>query len=364
MLATKRRFEPSVIDRLFKEPYRFEYCQSVRLLEIWFRQQGAPSQNVVTDVLRFKNSLSLSFPASEIESLKTDTKNDASSAKELMTLFKNEEFKHVEITPAFMGMLGVSGALPLHYTERIAEHFQVERENGPRAFLDIFSNRALGLFYEAWRKYKLELKYEKTQKDNFLPLLLSLTGIGQASLKNRLEDQDGGVLDESMAYFAAALRHKPVSTAMMQKVIGAYFGAPMKIEQFVGAWYSLPPEQQMQLGSEGAVLGVGAVIGERIWQRDLCMKISIGPLPASKFEAFLPGKAAAKSLEKVLTMFTGLTIEYEVQLILRKEDVKPSELSQEGSSVNLGWNSFLTTEKAQEDSSEVRYRIHAPEITI
>ena len=73
---------------------------------------------------------------------------------------------------------------------------------------------------------------------------------------------------------------------------------------------------------------------------------------------------AAKSLEKVLTMFTGLTIEYEVQLILRKEDVKPSKLGQADSAVTLGWNIFLTTQHAREDSSEVRYRIHAPEVTI
>jgi len=364
MLATKRRFEPSVIEQLFKEPYRFEYCQSVRLLEIWFKQEGVSNQNAVTDVLRFKNSLSLSFPASELESLQTDTKTDATTAEDIMALFKSKQTNYVEITPAFMGMLGVNGALPLHYTERIALNLQTNRNNGPRAFLDIFSNRSLGLFYDAWGKYKLELKYEKTRKDNFLPLLLSIAGVGQTALKNRLKDENGGVLDESVAYFASALRHKPVSAAMMQKVISAYFQAPMKIEQFVGGWYKLPPDQQTQLGSEGAVLGFGSVIGDRIWQRDLCMKINIGPLPYAKFEKFLPGKIAAQSLKKVLTMFTGVTIEYEVQLILRKEDVKPSELSKEGSEVSLGWNSFLTTQQACEDSSEVRYRIHAPEITI
>ena len=62
-----------------------------------------------------------------------------------------------------------SGALPAHYTERIAAHGLYERDDGPRAFLDTFSNRTLSLFYQAWRKYRLELKYQGGAKDGFLP---------------------------------------------------------------------------------------------------------------------------------------------------------------------------------------------------
>ena len=34
MHTTKRRFDPSVIERLFAQPYRFQFFQAVRMLEL------------------------------------------------------------------------------------------------------------------------------------------------------------------------------------------------------------------------------------------------------------------------------------------------------------------------------------------
>ncbi len=66
------------------------------------------------------------------------------------------------------------------------------------------------MFYEAWRKYRLEMKYQILGRDTFLPLLLSLAGVGHPSLRRRFADPDHGqVLDESVGYFATAMRHRP-----------------------------------------------------------------------------------------------------------------------------------------------------------
>ena len=40
MRAPQRRFAPAVIERLFREPYRFEYFQAVRMLELWLHRRG------------------------------------------------------------------------------------------------------------------------------------------------------------------------------------------------------------------------------------------------------------------------------------------------------------------------------------
>ena len=53
------------------------------------------------------------------------------------------------ITPTFFGMLGGQGALPLRYTEIVAERESLWRDRAARAFFDIFSNRATALFYLA-----------------------------------------------------------------------------------------------------------------------------------------------------------------------------------------------------------------------
>jgi len=359
MHPTKRRFEPAVIERLFAQPYRFEYFQAVRMLELWLKRHGSPQEGAVANFLRFQNSTSLAFPASQLEALQPEPRDTAIDARGLGEALKSAQLRYIRITPAFMGFLGNSGTLPAHYTERIAAHTLYQKDEGPRAFLDTFSNRALALFYEAWRKYRLELKYQITGKDEFLPLLLSLAGMHNPSLRRRLSDGGDGVLDESIGYFATAMSQRPASAVQIARVLSEYFCKPIRAEQFIGCWYDMPESQQTMLGMANAALGSGAMAGARVWQRDLRMRLVVGPLDLEGYESFLPGGKAAKALESMLTMFTGLSLEYEVQLVLRAEDVQGARLDDDRSGGRLGWDSFLVTEAQQQDRSDVRYEIHA-----
>jgi type VI secretion system protein ImpH len=358
MLATKRRFEPAVIERLFAQPHKFEYFQAVRMLELWLKRHGAPGESAVANFLRFQNSTSLSFPASQLETLQPEPRDMATDARSLGEALKTAQLRYIRITPAFMGFLGSSGTLPAHYTERIAAHTLYQKDEGPRAFLDTFSNRALALFYEAWRKYRLELKYQLQGRDEFLPLLLSLAGMHNPSLRRRLSDGGDGVLDESVAYFATAMGQRPASAVQIARVLSEYFCQPVRAEQFIGAWYDVPDGQQTMLGMANAVLGGGAMAGARVWQRDLRMRLVIGPLDREGYESFLPGGKAARALESMLTMFTGVSLEYEVQLVLRAEDVQGARLDEDCCGGRLGWDSFLVTEAQRQDRSDVRYEIH------
>ncbi len=358
MHATKRRFEPAVIERLFAQPYRFEYFQAVRMLELWLKRHGAPGEGAVANYLRFQNSTSLNFPASQLEAMQPEPREVPTDARALGQALQSAQLKYIRITPAFMGFLGSSGTLPAHYTERIAAHALYEKDDGPRAFLDTFSNRALALFYEAWRKYRLELKYEVDGKDTFLPLLLSLAGMGNESLRKRLSDDGEGVLDESIGYFATAMRQRPASAVQIAKVLSEYFNQKIKAEQFIGCWYDVPQEQQTVLGLGNAMLGAGAMAGSRVWQRDLRLRLVIGPLDLEGYESFLPGGKAAKALESMLTMFTGLSLEYEVQLVLRAADVQGARLEDDRVGGRLGWDSFLVTDVQTQDRADVRYEIH------
>jgi type VI secretion system protein ImpH len=357
MRTPQRRFEPSVIERLFEQPYRFQFFQAVRMLELWLKKNGLPREGAVASFLRFQNSLSLNFPASQLEAMDTEPRALAKDSAALGEALRRGELKYIRITPAFMGFLGTAGALPAHYTERVAAHALYERDDGPRAFLDTFSNRTLALFYEAWRKYRLELQYEIDGKDRFLPLLLSMAGLGNHALRHRLSDGGEGVLDESVGYFAAAMRHRPASAAMIGKVLSDYFGEPINVTQFIGAWYDVPPTQQTTLGGTNAQLGMSALVGGRVWQRDLRMRLTVGPLDRAGFDAFLPGGLAARALAKMLTMFTGLTLEYEVHIVLRAPDVDGVTLSEERHGGRLGWDSFLCTAPETRDRDDLRYEL-------
>jgi len=359
MPATKRRFEPAVIERLFAQPYRFQYFQAVRMIELWLWRRGVPEQGAVANFMRFQNSTSLAFPASEVEALQPEPRTVGASSAALAAALQTAELRYVRLTPAFMGLLGGGGALPAHYTERIAAHAMAERDEGPRAFLDMFSTRTLALFYEAWRKYRLELKYRCGGRDGFLPLLLALAGIGPASLRRRLSDHGEGVLDESVAYYATAMRQRPASATQMARVLSEYFGAPVTAEQFVGRWYDVPARQQTALGGVNAVLGGGALAGTRVWQRDLRLRLVIGPLDLAAYESFLPGGRAARALRNMLAMFTGAALEYEVQLILRAADVHGIALRDDRIGGRLGWDAFLVDGPQAADRADVHYELHA-----
>ncbi|QOL50811.1 type VI secretion system baseplate subunit TssG [Massilia litorea] len=358
MHTKKRRFEPAVIERLFREPYRFEYFQAVRMLELWLRRHGAPQHGVVANFLRFQNSTSLRFPASQLEALHVEPRTIEPTAPSLGQALQTATLKWIRITPTFMGLLGVNGVLPPHYTERVAEQQFNDKDEGARAFLDTFSNRSLALFYEAWRKYRLHLKYELGGRDSFLPLLMSLAGLGNPSLRKRLAREDNGaVLDESIGYFAAAIRQRPISAVQVARVLSEYFAQPVEVEQFVGSWYAVPPAQQSTLGCESATLGSRAIAGERVWQRDLRLRLVVGPLDHAGFTAFLPGGLAARALTSLLTMFTGLSLEYEVELVLRAADVRPVTMREGSPLGRLGWDTYLVAGPQQRDRNDVHYDI-------
>jgi type VI secretion system protein ImpH len=364
MPAPQRRPDPVVIAELLREPQRFGFFQAIRLLDRWL-SAGAPGGQGLSRV-QFRNSLALSFPPSEIERLSlhrsvTDAVTDAEADDRVAPLVA--EVDRVELTPAFMGLLGVAGTLPFHYTETLAHREMYQKDFGPRAFMDIFSHRSVMLFYEAWRKHRLPLQFEADRRQRYLPMVLSLAGLGQKGLRDRLGGQRGAVADESLAYFSGALQQRTRSPRQLQQLLQQYLGVPVRVDQFVGRWYALPPEHLPMLGGGGApaILGRTTTLGERVWQRDMRMRLVLGPLSHQRFQRFLPGGAGAAALRELITLYSGVSLEYEINLQLRQDDVQGCQLDSQRPATlgRLGWDTFLQTRPANDDRADVRYDIHA-----
>lgn len=346
----------SPIDRLIADPHGFGFFQAVRLLDRWLGDGQAPG--VGLQKVQFRNSVSLSFPASEIESMQVSWRDPA-------VVQLPAHVSKVDLTPACMGLLGVTGALPLFYTEWLGQVEQRSRDPSARAFLDVFSHRSVVLFYQAWRKHRLALQYEADRQRAFLPQVLALAGIGLKGLRHRLEPQRGGVSDEGLAYFAGALQQRTLPAAQLQRLLQRYLGVPVDVEPFVGRWYRIPEEGRTHLGTGaslgGGVLGRSAVVGERVWQRNLRMRLTLGPLDHARFRRFLPGGVGERALRHWLGLLLGPSLEFEVRLRLRQPDVKPVCLQTERAEGlgRLGWDTFLMTRPAHTDRDDVRYDIQA-----
>jgi len=342
----------SAIDHLLAEPHRHGFMQAVRLLERWqVRATGLAPYEVLTHKLRFRNGLSLSFPASEIAEFRVVGSEPPAPGG-------RAGFSRIEITPAFMGLLGAGGTLPAYYTELFAQREAQHRDRSSRAFLDIFVHRAVALFYQAWRKHRLPLRFERDRQHEYLPRVLALAGLGQRALQQRLHARRGGVADDSLAHYAGLLRQRPVSAAAITQVLSHYFAARVQLQSFVGRWFTLPRQQQSSLGLGQVTLGAQAVVGERVWQRDLRMQLTIGPLRRHQFDRFLPGGAALLALRELLTLLTGHALEYEVRLTLHAADVRCAQLD-DRHAPRLGWDGFLLSRPSPADRSDAGYDIHA-----
>jgi type VI secretion system protein ImpH len=347
----------SPVAGLLAVPQRFGFHQAVRLLQRWL---GRPEGQAAGARLRYRNSLSLAFPASEIAQLQVQRTAQGEQAAQA-PVASADGVDRIELTPAFMGLLGAGGALPLFYTEMFAGREEPpHRDAAARGFLDIFQHRAVSLFHEAWRKHRLPLQYERDGDARFLPLALSLAGVGPSALRGRLAGADGAVADHALAYFAGALQQRHLGATQLQGLLAHYFDVPVRVASFVGRWFTLSEGSRTVLGGANACLGAAAVVGERVWQRDLRLRVTLGPLDAPDLRRFLPGAPGARALRELLTLFTGVSLEYEVRLLARAQAVTTVQLGGHAdTAARLGWNSFVQSGPSPCDRSEAGYDIHA-----
>lgn len=360
MFAPKRRIHSGLIKKLREEPYRFEFFQAVRLLLAQHRQHSKERDaDVLGRVIRFRSSISLAFPPSEIESLEFVQEVGTEEG----TTASDGRFKSVTLTPAFIGLTGPSGVLPRHYTQHVAEREIYHRDTATREFLDIFTTRAVALFYQSWLKYRLHLQYESDRKNRFLPLVLSLAGIGLKGTRDRLADENSGISDESLAYYAGALRERPQSVQWFSRVVSDYFRVPCEVRQFVGQWFSLPESQQTVIGEANCVLGASSFCGSRVWDRQGKVQLTIGPMRRKQFDDFLPGGSASVNLKRLFYLMVGVTFDCEVRLVLDQRDVAPASLDRQSAGARLGWNGWLMSRDVRKDSDNAAYLIKASAYT-
>ncbi len=311
---------------LREEPGAFNFFQAVRLL-----QRLQPDREPVggfappeREAVRFGVHNSLAFPPSPIASI------DWTDGIPRMTV-------------NFMGMTGHAGVLPYSYTELVRERTRA-KDTALSAFLDIFHHRLLALFYRAWEKYRFPVSYEREclrggESDRFSTYLSALIGVATPGLQHRQ-----GVEDHSLLYFTGLLSLQPRSATALKQLLEEYFGVEIEVEQFVGAWHKLSKSDQC-IFADGDTwseqLGIGAVVGDEIWDRQSRARIRVGPLSEERYLDFLPAGTAYRPLRTLLKLFNS-EVEFEIQLVLLRAEVPACELGRHGpGGTRLGWYTWM-----------------------
>lgn len=362
MSTAQRRPAAGVIPDLLARPQAYDLFQAVRLLERWL---SSPDDTGLKRI-SFINSMSLSFPTGDIEQLSLRCSITDSSVDSREPAPASVE--GVDLTTPALSLLGVAGALPLHYTEALLQFQRQHRDDSARAFMDVFSHRAVMLFYEAWRKNQLALHHERRGEPMFLSLLLSMAGVSAASGRRQWHDGSAdSPVDHVLAYHAGQLQQRTVSAGQLEQLLLAQFRVPVKVEQFIGGSYVLPLGSRFHLGRSDpdsvhagtGLLGRSAMLGERMWQRDLRVRLVLGPLRRVEFGRFLPGGKGARALRQLLMALTGPSLDYEVKLSLDAREVTGCTLhgQRPHEQGRLGWDTFMVTKPVNCDRDDVRYTI-------
>jgi type VI secretion system protein ImpH len=361
----------SVEDRLFQDAFVFDFFQSVRVLE-----KLAPDRRPVgrdgppqSEAVRFRAHNSLSFPPSAVYQL--DRPGGGLPVPAMAV--------------TFMGLTGPSGVLPRHYTELL---MRLERDaKGPEKFalrdwLDQFNHRLISMFYRAWEKYRFYVPYERGEfaaadADPFTRCVFSLAGLGMPALRNRLQithwEQTGEELQErrlahvedlALLRYSGLLAHRPRNVLGLQALLEDYFRLPVAVRQFQGQWLMLDPSNQSRLGTVGgnSEVAMNLVVGDRVWDVQCKIRIRIGPLRYGQFLQFLPDRSAVPQrkaiflLSHLVRLYVGPELDFDIQVILKAEDVPECQLQPDGVGPQLGRNAWLINRAMTRDADDAVFK--------
>ena len=338
---------------LFAEGHRFDFFQAVRLLEMIraadhsrklkesgesenqnklpVRSGPGESVDLKKEIVRFRSSVTLDFPASDIAEVnlegptrksRSGDANWDSAPAAMVDSFKRQSTP-AEITVNFLGLAGGLGALDIPTTELILQR-RSRSDEALKDFLDIFNHRLVSLLYRIRKNHRVGLDVTAPGEDQISNYLFSLIGLGTANLRGRML-----VRDRSLLYYAGILAQSPRSMTGLERVLADYFQVQVKGRQFVGEWNDLDESQWTMIGRSGQNQRLGmdtVVLGTRIWNQEARFEIELGPLTFGQFFGFLPTSWRFGVLCDLIKFYVQDRFNFSIRLTVDDNDIPGSRL--------------------------------------
>ncbi|HLP69324.1 MAG TPA: type VI secretion system baseplate subunit TssG [Rhizobium sp.] len=254
------------------------------------------------------------------------------------------------IRSTLAGLVGPTGSMPSTYDDLILRE-ERNRSQALASFFDLFSARMTELFADACEKYRIarRLRWNRNEKRNaFITTLLALTGFGTRRLTERT-----GVDEDLMLRFSGffAARHR--NAVNLRAMLREFSGLPVEIELFRGRWLTIPVEDRSRMGApQGVQLGVNATAGAAIRDYAGGFRVVIGPLGYADYLSLAPGGRNITELFALTRLYVGSATDFDIQVILKREDIPFCRLGTAGDPPRLGWNSWARLAPAVEDSGD------------
>jgi type VI secretion system protein ImpH len=326
---------------------RYDFFQAVRLLECAHAScpRVGESPRPRDDFVRFSQEPELCFAPTTLAGFRPISKLPGGG----------------RLVVNFMGLLGPNGPLPIHLTEYARERARYAGDATFARFLDVFHHRMVALFYRAWAQAQPAVSLDRAGSDRFSVYVGSTFGLvprGKTLEHDRDVDSEtdrrheAAVPDFARLHFAGLLALPTRPAVGLQQVLARFFGLPVRIEEGVGHWMTLPDEAHTHLGApDGAsVLGSSTMLGARVWDRQNKFRIVIGPVCLTDYLRFLPCGASLARLIEWVRGYLRDPLDWDVRLVLRRAEVPRLALGQQA---RLGHTTWIAGGPARRDADDL-----------
>jgi type VI secretion system protein ImpH len=319
-------------DGLAERPWAFGFYQAMRLLEAQHRSRPrfGRSARAAQDAIRLAQEPSVEFAPATLAAWEAAA-----------------EGRPARLLVHFFGLFGPDGPLPLHLTEYARDRRRNHRDASFQRFADLFHHRALSLFWRAWADSRPTISFDRPEQDRFATYVGALIGLGSEALRDR-----DAMPDLTKLHFAGHLANQTRHAEGLASILSAFFAVPVRVECFVGTWLTLQESDRTRLAGtpETASLGRTALLGGRVWSRTQKFRAVFGPLSLADYLRLLPGGSSLHKLIPIVRNYAGDVLVWDVNLVLRAEEVPPLRLGQQG---RLGWTTWLMPRRQATDAADL-----------
>ncbi len=339
-MAATHRTAPDALTNLHQRPQDYELFQALRLIDA-ARPDLPPLGEAAgphDEAVRVGVDPALDFSVSDLTE-RTGSTGGADDALE-----------HLRLHSRGFGLLGPNGPLPLSVTEHIRASLLHEKDAAPLHFIEMLQHRLISLFYRAYGQARASIQADRPEADRFALYLGALFGRHPA-----IADRDA-YRDDSRLYFTGRYASSTRSAESLEAMLSHEFHVEAKVTPFSLSWLNLEPDVQTVLGcnEETAVLGVAAIAGSRVQDRQCQIHIRLGPMPLEQFQQLLPAGDDFAPLAAMVEEFTRGELFCRVQLVLQREEVPSTVLGQQGC---LGCESWLGQTTNGQDAGDAEFTL-------
>ena len=282
------RERDTLVVKLHKHTYRFEFHQAMRLLERYYAHFSQPgsAKSIHQEMLQFKSRVFLSAPPGDLYSF-NDQGNGGIWGKPVLEV-------------NFLGIAGLQGPLPTPFTELLLERNKA-KDYAMDDFLQIFNHRLISMHRRIYKKMSIAAQDEMPDKTVIGKAVKSIAGIGLESLSHRNSFDDVALMN-----VAGLIWQRPVSASKLAHIIAHFFNVSVKIKPFIPQWKLVLVKDRTSLGKTGRykVLGKSSFLGGRLWNQESGMIVHIGPVSLDVYKTFLPPMRAHQQLIDLVRFFT------------------------------------------------------------